>query len=227
MRKYGILFTMVFFMTSCSTLQNFISEPSQLETITAVKEVLNSSAFRTVEQLSRISKDGVEGVLPSELQSVLKTLRTMGLGGDIDKVTNTISDASLLVLGESKGILQDAIKEIKFTDAVAIVSGAPDAATIALKNAMYGSVKNRYSAKLNAELDKTEANKYWPMAQSAYNLFSKNKIEGSLSEFLSERAVDAVFIGMGKEEAVIRQNPQDLGKAVVTKVFDYYAKRPS
>jgi|GEM_PF-3945148 len=33
------------------------------------------------------------------------------------------------------------------------------------------------------------------------------------------------FIGMGKEEAVIRQNPSALGSAVVTKVFDYYKNK--
>ena len=217
----------VFMLTSCATLQNLLMEPSSLETITALREVLNGSAFRTINKLAQVHQNGVESLLPEELQPVLTTLKTMGLGKEIDHITNAIGEASGVVLEESKGIMTDAIKEVSFTDAVAIVTGAPDAASIALKNAMYGAVKKRYSDKLDIELDKTDANRYWPMAQSGYNLFSKNKIKGELSDFLAERAVDALFIGMGKEEAVIRQDPQSLGKSVVTKVFDYYKNRTS
>ena len=227
MVKPIISLVLVFTLTSCATLQNLLMEPSSLETITALREVLNSSAFRTINKLAQVQQDGVESLLPEELQPVLTTLKTMGLGREIEKITNAIGDASGVVLEESKGIMTDAIKEVSFTDAVAIVTGAPDAASIALKNAMYGAVKKRYSDRLNIELDKTDAKRYWPMAQSGYNLFSKNKIEGELSDFLAERAVDALFIGMGKEEAVIRQNPQSLGKPVVTKVFDYYKNRAS
>ena len=62
------------------------------------------------------------------------------------------------------------------------------------------------------------------MAAGAYNLFAKNKIDDTLSDFMAERAVDAVFLAMGKEEKQIRTDPASLGKAVVTKVFDYYVK---
>jgi hypothetical protein len=227
MKKSLIAIAAALALSACATLQKLLMEPTALETITALREVLNSSAFRTINKLAKIQRDGVESLLPEELQPVLTTLKNVGLGNEIDKVTKAIGDASGVVLDESKGIMADAVKEVKFTDAVAIVTGAENAATIAMKNAMYGAVKKRYSARLHTQLEKTDANKYWPMAQSAHNLFARNKIEGSLSDFLAERAVDALFIGMGKEEAVIRQNPESLGKAVVTKVFDYYKNRSS
>ena len=90
---------------------------------------------------------------------------------------------------------------------------------------MYEAVKKRYSDRLNVELEKTDVNKYWPMAQSAHNIFAKNKVEGSLSDFLAAKAVDGLFIAIGKEEAVIRKNPNELGSAVVDKVFDYYNRQ--
>ena len=62
------------------------------------------------------------------------------------------------------------------------------------------------------------------MATSAYNLFAKDKVEADMSDFLSERAVDAVFLGMANQEKIIRGDYTKLGDAVVTKVFDYYTK---
>lgn len=217
--------TTIFFFTSCSSLKNIVQAPTDLETITAVKELLDSSAFRAIKTLQKLNKDGVDGFIPDELKPVLATLKTLGLEKEMNQVEAKINQVSKVMAQESTGIMKDAIKEIKFKDAVAIVVGSPDAATVALKNAMYASVKKRYNERLEKELEKTEVLKYWPMATSAYNLFAKNKINSSLPDFLSEKAVDAVFLTMGKEEAKIRKQPSQLGKAVVTKVFDYYKNK--
>lgn len=65
------------------------------------------------------------------------------------------------------------------------------------------------------------------MATGAYNLFASDdkKVDNNLSDFMAERAVDALFLSMGKQEKAIRQDPASLGKSVVTKVFDYYQSK--
>jgi len=132
---------------------------------------------------------------------------------------------SKVALSESQGIMTDAIKEVSFGDAVSVVLGGEDAATAVLKNAMYGAVKKRYSSRIDQQLQGTEAAQYWPLATGAYNMFSSKKIDGNLSDFMAERAVDAIFLTMGKEEKQIRNNYQALGDQVVTKVFDYYKNK--
>ena len=200
-------------------------QPSTFETVSALKEVLNSSAFRSISTLKKMNDGGIEALLPKEIQPVLGTLRNIGLGNEIETVSSQIVNVSGLVVEESGYIMADAIKEVSFTDAVAIVVGGEDAATQVLREAMYASVKKRYSSRLEEELTKGDALKYWPMATGAYNLFSENKIKTSLPDFIAERSVDALFITMGKEESKIRKDPASLGKAVVTKVFDYYNNR--
>lgn len=202
-----------------------VAEPTSLETISALHEVLNSSAFRTINTLRNLDKNGVESVLPKEIQPVLANLKKMGFGSEIDKITKSVGIASKLVAEESTGIVKDAIKQVKFKDAVAVVLGGEDAATAVMKEAMYGAVKQRYSSRLEAELSKSQVLEYWPLATTAYNLFAKNKIDANLPDFLAERSVDALFLGMGREEAKIRKDPASLGNAVVTKVFDYYQKK--
>ena len=226
MKKLSLLlFAFMFALPSCSTLKQLGIEPSAFETVSAVKEVLNSSAFKAINILSKMNNGGVAGLLPKELQPVLGTMKSLGLGSEIDMITKQIGNISGKVAKESGGIMKDAIKEVKFTDAVAIVVGGENAATEVLRKAMYGTVKKRYSNQLNTELGKTDALKYWPMAAGAYNLFAKKKVDGSLSDFIAERSVDALFLTMGKEESKIRKNPASLEKAVVTKVFDYYKNK--
>lgn len=207
-------------IASCSGLKNLLVEPTALETINAVKSILNSSATKSISALKMLQK-GEEG-LPDELKPVLATLKTLGLEDQIGKIEKAVASASAVAAEESEGIIRDAVKEVKFKDAVAIVTGGENAATSALKGIMYKTVKNRYSEKLDSELAKQDVTKYWPMAVSAYNLFSKDKVEANMSDFLAERAVDAIFLGMEKEEAILRGDYNKLGNAVVTKVFDYY-----
>ena len=216
--------TISILISSCKTLGELGIKPSGLETVMALKNMLDSSTFKAIKKLKNINDGGIESALPSEVGTVLKSLKAVGYGAEVDKVTKSIGHASTLVLGESESIISDAISELKFTDAVAVVLGGEDAATNVLKRAMYSTVKKKYSTRLGQELDKTDANKYWPIAASAYNIFSSNKMEGSLPDFLAERAVDGVFLAIGKEEAKARTDYKALGNSVVTKVFDYYSK---
>lgn len=221
-RNLILLVALATLASSCSTLGALGLKPSTFETIAALKSILNSSTFRALKTLKSLNDSGVTGLLPEELQPVLNTMKTIGYGDEIDVVTKQIASISGIALDEGQGIMTDAIKNVSFSDAVSVVLGGEDAATEVLRNAMYGSVKQRYSAKIDNELQGTEALQYWPLATGAYNMFSSKKIEGNLSDFMAERAVDAVFLAMGKEEKEIRNNYQALGDVVVTKVFDYY-----
>lgn len=218
------IFTVLIFFSSCGTLSDLGIKPSSFETLSAVKEIMKSSAFRALATLSKLNQDDPLSLLPAEMQPVLNGLKNLGLGNEMDVATKQISKASALIVTEGEGVMGDAIKEVKITDAVAIVLGGEDAATAVLREAMYATVKKRYSSRIDTELNKSEAKQYWPMAASAYNLFAKDKVDSNLSDFIAERSVDAVFLAMGKQEKDIRKDPQALGKAVVTKVFDYYEK---
>jgi len=209
-------------LSACSTVKNLLVEPSASETIAALKSILQSSAGKAVNAFKTI-KQG-EDALPDELKPVLATLKTLGLEDQIDDVEKAVVDASAVAAVESEAIIRDAIKEVKFSDAVSVVLGGEDAATQVLKSAMYSTIKNRYSERLESELNKKDVTKYWPMATSAYNLFAKEKVNGNLSDYISERAVDALFVGIAAEEKIIRGDYTKMGNAVVTKVFDYYTK---
>jgi hypothetical protein len=226
MKKINVtILIAVFLLTSCSTLNKLGLQPSALETIMAVKEVMNSSTFKALRKLEKLNSEGVNAVIPADLQPALGALKALGYEKEIEQVTKVVGDASAIALKESGAIFADAIKEVDLGDAVAIVVGGEDAATAVLKNAMKASVKKRYSANLDAQLSKSDATKYWPIAAGAYNVFAKNKVDTKLSDFVAEATVDAVFFAMGKEEAEIRKDPVSLGSAVVTKVWDYYSKR--
>ena len=214
-------------LPSCSTLKQLGIEPTALETITALRNVLDSSAFKAAKTLGKMQMGGAESIVPKEVAMVLGKLKGLGIGGDVDKVTKKVGEISALVAEEGAVLMKDAIKNVNFGDAAAVVIYGEDAATQALRNSMYKSVKQRYSERLDTEFAKVPELQYWDAAKTAFNLFADkdDKVEGSISDFAAERAVDAMFLAMGKEEREIRKDPKSVGKAVVTKVFNYYQNK--
>lgn len=225
MKYRALLLLTILSLSSCATLNQIGIKPSTLETVLALKEVLNSSTYRTISTLKKLNDGGVENILPEQMGAVLSGLNMLGYSKEVEQINQQITQASKIALTESEGIIKDAVSELKFSDAAAVVLGGEDAATGVLKSVMYTSVKKRYSAQLEEVLAQQEASQYWPIAANAYNLFADQKVDSSLSDFLAERAVDALFIGIGKNEKAIRSDYKSLGKQVVTKVFDYYTKK--
>lgn len=225
MKKLSVvIFAIMTLLISSCSLAKLIA-PSSLETVMAVKEVMNSSAVRAIAKLAKLSSDNPTDALPKEMQPVLATLRTLGLGDEVNKITKVVGDASGIAMTESTALFADAIKQVDLGDAASIVLGGPDAASQVLKNNMKIAVRNRYASRISEQLGQTEAIKYWPLAANAYNMFSKTKVESDLSTFLADRAVDGIFLAMGHEEQTIRKDVKSLGSQVVTKVWDYYSKK--
>lgn len=221
MKKFYLIgLTISFILTSCAGLKNALPIPTDLESALALKEVLNSSTFKAIKTLHSM-KSGTSGI-PKEIEPVLAAMKTLGYGDQVEKVKSEIVNASAIVATESEVIMKQAIKDVSFTDAAKIVVTGGDAATGVLKKSMYNTVSLRYSDRLDAELQKTDAPKYWPLAAGAYNIFAKEKVDSKLSDFLAKRAVDALFLTIGAKEKETRVDYKQVGSKVVNKVFDYY-----
>jgi len=79
-------------LPSCSTLKQLGIEPTALETISALRSVLDSSAFRAAKTLGKMKTGGTESIIPKEVVLVLDKLKGLGIGGDVDKITQKVGD---------------------------------------------------------------------------------------------------------------------------------------
>ncbi|MBK9734616.1 MAG: DUF4197 family protein [Saprospiraceae bacterium] len=176
----AFLLTTIVFLSSCSTLNQLGVKPSALETVMALREILNSSTFKAISKLKALNSEDPTTVLPAEFQPVLASLKSLGYGAEIDKVSKQVGVASTVVMAESEVIIKESIREVDFGDAVSIVTGGKDAATQVLQNNMKIVVRRKYAERLDQELAKTDVHKYWPIAAGAYNIFSKTKVDPSV-----------------------------------------------
>ncbi len=216
------IFLACIFLASCSTTKNNDYRPSESETINAVKNLMSGSSANALTMLSKTQQNGIESILPEEVRPIISTLRTLGLTKEITKVDNLLKSSSGMIYAQGNAIMNEAIKDLKINGAANILNGNDNAASLLLKEAMSSTIKSRYNDKISSALKAIPETKYWDIAVSTYNTFAKNKISGSLEDFITDTAVDAVFEAMSSEETKIRKNPASLNNEEFTKVFEYY-----
>jgi len=190
-----------------------------------IKEALTQGVANAVLNLNKT--DGFFGsqvykmFLPPDAQKIEKTLRSAGMGAQMDKAILAINRGAEDAVGFAKPIFVDAIKEMTVTDALKIVTGSNNAATEYFKQKTTDKLVAAFSPSVQTSLDKVEATKYYGDIVNTYNKFPTTikKVNPDLTSYVVGKAVDALFDQVAKEEANIRANPMGQASALLQKVF--------
>lgn len=190
-----------------------------------IKEALGQGLVKAVLNLNKT--DGFFGsqfykvLLPPDAVKIENTLRDLGMGKMVDKAILSINRAAEDAVGFAKPIFVDAIKDMTLMDAINIVKGPKDAATNYFKDKTRNALLAAFLPSVKTSLDKVNATKYYGDIVTTYNNFPTTikKINPDLPGFVVEKATDALFDQIAKEEANIRENPVARTTEILRKVF--------
>lgn len=190
-----------------------------------VKEALLQGVTKAVLNLNKT--DGFFGsefykmLLPPDAKKVESTLRNLGMGNQVDKAILSINRGAEDAVGYATPIFTDAIKEMTLTDALNIIKGPKDAATNYFKEKTRKKLVDAFAPSVKTSLDKVEATKYYGDIITSYNKLPTTfkKVNPDLPSYVVEKAVDALFDQVAKEEANIRANPLARTSDILKKVF--------
>lgn len=206
------------------------ANPSTLEIGQGIKQALEIGTSKGADQLS--ARDGFLGNLavkilfPPEAQKVEKTLRSIGMGSLADNVITSLNRAAEDAAKEAKPIFIAAIKQMTITDATNILLGSQDAATQYFKRVTTAQLTDKFSPIVTSSLSKVGATKYWGDAASKYNKLPLVKpVNANLSEYVTQKAIDGMFLQVALEELDIRNNLGARSSTLLQKVFGYADKK--
>jgi len=160
-------------------------------------------------------------LLPPDAKKVESTLRSIGMGAQVDKAILSINRGAEDAVAFAKPIFIDAIKEMTLKDALNIIKGSKDAATNYFKDKTKEKLIAAFTPSVKASLDKTDATKYYTDIVTSYNKLPTTfkKVDPNLTSYVVGKAVDALFDQVAKEEANIRENPLARTSDILKKVF--------
>jgi hypothetical protein len=203
--------------------------PSTLEIAQGIKQALELGTSAGADRLS--AKDGffrnaaVKIIFPPEAQKVEKTLRGLGLGSLADNVVLSLNRAAEDAAKEAKPIFVSAVKQMTITDATNILLGNSNAATDYFKRVTTAQLMDKFSPIVANSLNKVNATKYWTDAAGRYNRLPLVKpVSTDLSGYVTQKAIDGMFVEIAQEELKIRGNTSARSTTLLKKVFGYADK---
>jgi hypothetical protein len=191
--------------------------------IAGLKEALSVGTKNTTSKVSAADgffKDAaIKILMPPEAQKVEKTLRSIGMGRQVDNAILSMNRAAEDAAKSAVPIFMDAIKGITIRDGIGILKGGDFAATDYLKGRTTASLTEAFRPIIEASVAKVGATKYWNTLFTTYNKLSTEKVNTDLSAYVTEKALAGLFHGVGLEEQKIRKDPAARVSEVLKKVF--------
>lgn len=230
MKKVALIIGITLFV-SCTELQQVVNQ-LPTGTTTLGNEEIGSGLRQALEngiskQVSRLTKtdgffknDLVKILLPEELRKVDKTLRDIGLDNLADEGLKVLNRAAEDAVAEATPIFVNAVKEITFTDAKAILLGEDNAATTFLENKTTTELYDKFNPVIKSSFEKVGADKIWASLISKYNAIPlTSNVNPDLTDYVTQEALKGVFTMIAVEEKEIRTKSSSRTTELLKKVF--------
>ncbi len=250
-----LTFLFILLTTSCANLQQVAGDilkstaagtgVSNTQNIAGLKDALSVGITNAVLNLNQpdgyLNNQLLKIFLPDEAKVIVDNLKYIPGGQKmVDDVVLRLNRAASDAAAEAKPIFVNAIKNMTITDAANILfSGDKSAATTYLKDNTYNQLVAAYSPKIEASLGKSivagvSAAGAWNTLSGAYNSVANSvvgkaakltPVNGNLSEYVTRKALDGLFLSVANEEAKIRQDPTARVNDLLKTVFGQLDKK--
>ncbi|MCH2023137.1 MAG: DUF4197 domain-containing protein [Saprospiraceae bacterium] len=204
--------------------QSGSTELTNDQIISGLKEALLQGTKKGVDVLSVkdgfFKNDAVKVLFPPEAQKVEKTLRDIGAGSIVDMAVEKLNRAAEDAASGAKDIFVNAITSMTVTDAMNILMGADNACTEFLKKTTTNALFDSFNPVIKNSLNVVGASDAWSSVISKYNKIPfVEKVNPDLDEYVTNKALDGVFLMIAKEEKLIRKDPMKRVTDLLKKVF--------
>lgn len=198
------------------------------EMIDGLKEALSVGIERAIALLGKdggfLNDSTVKIPMPSALQSIEKGLRAIKQDKYADQFISTMNSAAEKAIPRASKIFGEAIKNMSLDDAKSILSGPDDAATAFFKRNTESQLSDSiYPLIQNATNETGVTSSYKNLTKKAGFLGSLvNEDDLDLDKYVTNKALDGLFVKLALEEKKIRQDPLARGSDLLKKVFSSF-----
>lgn len=177
-----------------------------------LKEALGVGTSRSVDVLGRpdgyLKNLDVRIPMPDRLRVVDRSLRTIGRGNMVDEFVTSMNRAAEAAAPLARSVFLDTIKQMSFSDAVKIVRGKDHEATDYLRTNAGPRLDTLFRPIVQGQLDRVGTTRSFnAMMGRASSLPLGGKVAFDLNAYVTGKALDGLFLMIGREEEKIRKDP--------------------
>lgn len=222
---FPILALVIISNSGCSSLKNLGIIPSELEMAIGLKDALSQGLFKGFDAFADPNGNPlVRFAFPGEAEKIENTLRDLGFDKAINQVTGKFTHAMSSAVSAAKPMFINAIKRMTIKDAAKIlVTDNTHAATDYFKQSMKPELMTAFRPIVDSTIKTEGADKEWNSITGIYNNipFISKPLESNLTDFISARVVDLMFVMVANEEEQIRSKYELRKTDMMKKVFTW------
>lgn len=197
------------------------------EIVQGLKEALSVGAKNSVDLASRtdgfFKNQEIFIPFPEEAIKVKNTLESAGITKPIDDFVLSLNRAAEDASKKAFPIFKNAITSMSIADAMGILKGSDNAATNYLKSKTTSQLKAEFQPIVRQSISNVKVTSYWNPIVTNYNrltlLTGGSQVNPNLEEYITDRAIEGLFLLVAKEEALIRKDPAARVTDILKKVF--------
>ncbi len=189
-----------------------------------LKDALAEGAGKAVSLLGRtdgfLKNDKVRIPLPDSLKKAESVMKFMGQGKRVEELKVSLNRAAEAAVPEAKTLLVDAIKNMNVEDAKGVLTGGQDSATQYFRKATGAKLHDRFLPIVGNTVNQYKlSEQYNRIAGTASQAGLIGKEQANMSEYVTNKALDGLFLMIAEEEKAIRANPIGRSSDYIRKVF--------
>jgi hypothetical protein len=216
----GVLSSFLIGSASAAVLDDLTNQ----EAVQGLKGALSKGATTAIAKLGVaggfMNNPKVKIPLPPALDKVAKGMRMMGRGKDADELVATMNQAAEQAVPAAKELLAGAVKTMSVQDAKKILTGGDGSVTRFFRDKTAAPLAVKFLPIVKRATDRVGlAQKYDQFAGQGTKLGLIKGDAANIEQYVTNRALDGLYLMIGEEEHTIRQNPAAAGSAIVSKVF--------
>ncbi|HUV20705.1 MAG TPA: DUF4197 domain-containing protein [Gammaproteobacteria bacterium] len=197
---------------------------TEAEVTQALKDALSYGIARSAANASRVdgyfANPHLKIGLPKDAEKLEKTLRKLGFGAQIDRSILQMNRAAEQAAARAKPVFIKAITAMTIDDAFDILNGENNAATDYLIDNSSDELYDQFRPIVVEALDETSATRYYSDIVKRYNALPLVfDVDPDLADYVTEKAVDGLFLLMAQEEARIRTISSARSSRLMKRVF--------
>jgi hypothetical protein len=204
--------------------------PAQLEGISrqdatsALRAALEKGSLAAVAALGRtdgfLGNPQVRIPLPESAQRAERLMRRFGMGKYADELVVTMNRAAEAAVPEARTLFVDSVRKMSVQDAKGIITGGDTAGTEYFRRTTRDQLHKRFLPIVENATAKVQlAQKYDQYADKAVAVGMLNREDANLDEYVTQKALDGLYLMVGEEEKKIRKDPAGAGSSIIRKVF--------
>jgi hypothetical protein len=201
-----------------------IGDLTNADASAGVKAALEKGALAAIGLLGKtdgfLGNDKVRIPLPGFLEDAGKLMKKLGQGKRVDELITSMNRGAEQAMPMAKNLLVSTVKGMSVVDAKNILTGGDTSVTNFFAEKTRAPLGTQFLPIVTKATEKVGlAAKYNQFGSQASSLGLVKKEDANIQQYVTGKALDGLYVVIGEQEKLIRQDPVGTGSSILKKVF--------